>query len=185
MLCLLMAAADESDREKIVYIYTAYHDDMIKFAKHRLRNAGVANCDGDAEDVVQNTFLKIVRNIDTVDTAGGDKKLRAYLLTIVANEVLDLVGDRDRFDEIESYDDVPSDDDFVAALETRERYAAVVSAIKRMNEKYSTVMYYRYCREMSIAEIAALTGISEKAVYARIARGKRILLKTLAKEGAI
>lgn len=48
MLCLLMAAADESDREKIVYIYTAYHDDMIKFAKHRLRNAGVANCDGDA-----------------------------------------------------------------------------------------------------------------------------------------
>lgn len=84
-----------------------------------------------------------------------------------------------------SYDDVPSDDDFVAALETRERYAAVVSAIKRMNEKYSTVMYYRYCREMSIAEIAALTGISEKAVYTRIARGKRILLKTLAKEGAI
>ena len=27
MLCLLMAAADESDREKIVYIYTAYHDE--------------------------------------------------------------------------------------------------------------------------------------------------------------
>lgn len=87
MLCLLMAAADESDREKIVYIYTAYHDDMIKFAKHRLRNAGVANCDGDAEDVVQNTFLKIVRNIDTVDTAGGDKKLRAYLLTIVSDKL--------------------------------------------------------------------------------------------------
>ena len=48
-----------------MYIYSHFHDDMIRLAKSRLKNAGYCNYELEAEEVVQESFIKIIKYIDT------------------------------------------------------------------------------------------------------------------------
>ena len=48
-----------------------------------------------------------------------------------------------------------------------------------MNELYSITLNCVYVEDMSIKEVAKMMGISEKAVYSRLERGKEILRNAL------
>ena len=117
MLAFLLTVAGESNREKIEYIYNKYHDDMIRFARHRLKSAGLNSYEVDAEDVVQNAFLKIVKYIDAIDLSRPEKQLKAYVFSIVANETKNVIADREAFDNIDTYFESLSDEDFFAKLQ--------------------------------------------------------------------
>ena len=71
MLQFLLSIADEKDHAKIEYLYNRYHEDMIRFARYRLRQKKMPNYELDAEDAVQNAFLKITKYIDKVDFTRG------------------------------------------------------------------------------------------------------------------
>lgn len=90
MLLFLYTLVDPSDHYKIEYIYNTYHNDMIKLAKSKLKRLGHPNYDLDAEDAVQNAFVKITRYIKNVDISVNHNELKAYVLTTVANEVYNL-----------------------------------------------------------------------------------------------
>ena len=66
MLLFLLSLSDESNYGKIEYIYNTYHDYMMKYAVSKLRSVNRANTFYDAEDAVQNTFMKIVKHIDNI-----------------------------------------------------------------------------------------------------------------------
>lgn len=179
VLCFLLSIADESQHEKIEYLYTSFHSDMIKYAKYRLNSCGISNYEEDAQDVVQNAFVKIVKYTHAIDFTVGDRKLRAYMLAIVTNEVNNFLND---IDLTEPLDDTLPDDDFFPALQVSSRYDEVVAAIERLDDRYSIALLYRYRENMSIKELATLLGIAEKSVYTRIERGRKLLLKSLGKE---
>ena len=67
-------------------------------------------------------------------------------------------------------------------MSVKESYRNVVKIIKRMDEKYSTVLMYYFCYDMSVKEIARMLNVSENTVYSRFSRGKLILLKTIGGE---
>jgi RNA polymerase sigma-70 factor (ECF subfamily) len=152
---------------------------MIKLARYRLKTAGLPNYEADAEDVVQNAFLKISKYIGRMrrDTCAGEEK--AYVMSVAANEAINAINEYKRFDDIESHEEELSDDSFFDAVVTRETYNAVVEYIKNMDEKYSITLLFYYCEEMSVSEIADMMGVSESTVYSRIRRGKRILLESI------
>lgn len=179
MLCFLLTITDDSSREMIIRIYKTFHDDMIRFAKSRLKNAGSPNYAIDAEDAVQNAFLKLTKYAGSISANTPDRELRACVFSIVSNEVSDiLAGDTD-FDDIDDHTDEIDDDEFCASLAVNERYEEVVAAIRSLDEKYSITLLYRFQKEMTVAEIAGLMGLSEKTVYTRIERGKKLLLDAL------
>ena len=64
-------------------------------------------------------------------------------------------------------------------LDIKHNYDRVVEAISLMNELYSITLNCVYVEGMSIKEVAKMMGISEKAVYSRLERGKQILRETL------
>lgn len=179
MLCFLLSLADESQHAKIEYMYFTHHKDMLKYAKYRLKLCEDPNCELDAEDVVQNAFVKISKYIHAIDFTLSEKELRSYAYTIVANEVYNFLNEQIAFEEI---DDTFPDEDFFEALRIKERYCKVVSIIEKMDERYSIVLLYRYREEMSVKDIASLLGIAEKTIYTRLERGKRLLLQLLEKE---
>ena len=103
MLSFLLTIANESDREKIEYIYYKYHNDMIRFTRCRLKNANVFSYELAAEDVVQNSFLKIVKYIDAIDFTRSEKELKSYIFSIVANEINNYKCDIFEYDDIENF----------------------------------------------------------------------------------
>lgn len=182
MLSFLLTIANESDREKIEYIYYKYHNDMIRFTRCRLKNANVFSYESAAEDVVQNSFLKIVKYIDAIDFTRSEKELKSYIFSIVANEINNYKCDIFEYDDIENFSNNISDDDFLERLQIRIQYDSVVEKIKQLDEKYSITLMFYYCEKMDVKAISNIMGIAEKTVYTRLERGKRLLLEDLLKE---
>ena len=182
MLNFLLMIADESNREKIEYIYYKYHDDMIRFARHRLKYLGISSYELDSEDVVQNAFLKIVKYIDAIDISKPENQLKNYIFSIVVNETLNFMEDNADYDDIDTYIEMP-DEYFFDKLQINIRYEHVVEKIKQLDERYSITLLLYYGEEMDVKKISELMGVAEKTIYTRLERGKKLLLEDLSKEG--
>jgi len=182
MLQFLLTVSDESDHSKIEYIYNKFYAGMMRFALSRLRSYGRRNYMLEAEDALQNAFMKIVKNIDKIDFSRGEKNVKNYCFTILTNEISNLL--QENFENFEIFEEfcLEKEYNFIEELEIKERYDEVVKAIRKLDEKYSYTLYLTFCREMTVNEIAEMMGISTKTVYSRLARGKQLLLDSL--EGA-
>ena len=93
-------------------------------------------CHEDAEDVLQETFLRVYRHLGSFK---GDSKLSTWLYKIATNEVL-------RF--IEKHKQ--SDDD------TAEQLVWLQKAIRHLPEKQRLVFNLRYYDELEYAEISEI-----------------------------
>lgn len=182
MLIFLLSISDKSVAANVERLYRDYYEDLLRFAQGRLKQSGIKNYEIDAEDAVQNAFVKITKYIDKINVGAPEKAVRSYVFSIVANEVTDIVSRDQRCDDIEEYADSLADEEIVEKMSIKESYRNVVKIIKRMDEKYSTVLMYYFCYDMSVKEIARMLNVSENTVYSRFSRGKLILLKTIGGE---
>ena len=185
MLVFLLSVADESDHDKIIYIYRTYHGDMLRFARCRLRTAALPDYETAAEDAVQNAFLKITKHIGSIDFGASEKELKTYILSIVVNETINIINKQKSFDDIDDHANIMSEESFIERLLIKERYDQVMSAIESMDDMYRLALLYRFCKDYSVREIAKFFGAKEKTVYTRIARAQKILLEILDKEKEI
>lgn len=182
MLQYLLLISDEKDSSLIKCIFEKYHNDMIRFAMSRLKKAGFPNSFSDAEDAVQNAFVKITKYVSKIKVNASDKELKAYILTIVANETKNIIENMRDVEEL--VDDMAEldENEFFERLRIRDRYETVIETMEGLDEKYSVTLLYYYQKEMKVKDIAALMGISEKTVYTRLQRGKKLLLQSLGEE---
>ncbi len=183
MLSILLTMVDDDNKPKIRYLYKTYHEDMIRFARAKLRQMNCREYYYDAEDVVQEAFLRIVKYIDHIHIRGDEKSLKAYLLTVVANRIAELSKEAhfEASEEVLAFTE--SEEDFFELLALRERVKAVSFAIEKLDERYKIVLFYHYRREMSVKEIAAVLEIPENTVKTRLARGRAGILKQLGEVG--
>ncbi len=180
MLSMMLMLAAENSRDKLRHLYDTYHLTMLHLARAKLKRGGDFNAALDAEDVVQNAWCRIVKSLDAIDFSKNERVIKSYILTIVSNESARFLRERSVEHEPEQ---AVEEEDFVEQLQLRERYRAVVEAIKRLDEKYSNTLYLHYVMERSVKEVADMLGVPEKTVYTRIQRGKKKLLEHLRKEG--
>ena len=75
-----------------------YHDDMIRFAKGRLKQKRIPSYEIDAEDAVQNSFVKIIKYIDMINLSAPEK-IKSYVYVAVPATILQFI-----IGEIGSYD---------------------------------------------------------------------------------
>ena len=182
MLQFLFTICDEKYHSQIEYLYTTYYDDMIRFATSKLRVMRRNNPRLDAEDAVQNSFLRIGKYIDKVKFSDNQRQLKNYLLTIVTHEVIRLVEtNSENIDYVEEFCD-DSGYDFVEELNIKEQYNAVVKEIERMDDIYGSTLFLAYCEELTVNEIAEMMGVPTKTVYTRLSRGKVILRNKMLKK---
>ena len=186
MLIYLLSIADEDKKQDVIYIFNKYHTEMLTAARVQFKNAGVPNWELEAEDAVQNAFVKITRHINTIKGKVKEENVRAYLYAITNNEVNVIISDNIRSNtDSADVEDMIDDEDFIRRLEMKEQYDIVVEAIKLLDEKYSSVLLFHFCGEMKVPQLAKLLGLKPKTVYNRIERGKRCLLELLKEEGKI
>lgn len=187
MLAFLLTIADESDRDKVLHIYDKYYIDMMNFAKYYLKKRSDSNIQKNAEDAVQNTFVRIIKFIRLIDFNRENDDIRKYLISIVCHEVLDILNGTDNLCDLDEVKDVAcneNDEYFISRLDIKERYQEVVRAIQMLDEKYSLILFEFYCMDQSVKDIADRLGVPPKTVYTRLERGKQMLLERLGNGGA-
>ncbi|MBE6697644.1 MAG: sigma-70 family RNA polymerase sigma factor [Ruminococcaceae bacterium] len=183
MLSFLLTMADEQYRERIERLYKRYHKPMLKIAKQRFVNALRSNPTLDAEDAVQAAFMGLVRYAHAVPFDRPRAELEAYVFTVLHHEISKILDQPEQTFEIDSREllDQESLQDFGERLYIRDKYAQIVAFIRDMDPKYSTVLLLRYGNELTVEQIAKLTGLPQPTVYSRLRRGKQQLLEKFGK----
>ena len=85
MLALLLSICDPKYHDRITMLVNTYHDDLLIYAKYILKNAGMASYRHDAEDVVQNLYMKLARYCESVRFHESPQVMRGYLNKIMKN----------------------------------------------------------------------------------------------------
>ncbi|MEU2784838.1 MULTISPECIES: RNA polymerase sigma factor [Streptomyces] len=149
-----------------------------------LRAAAALGAGADAEDVVQQAFVKAYCSLGRFKEGSA---FRPWLLSIVANETRNTVRAAARRRTLagreaalaEADPLIPeSADPAVAALE-RERRAALQAALGRLSEEHRLVVTYRYLLEMDETETAQALGWPRGTVKSRLNRALRKLGRLL------
>ena len=128
-----------------------------------------------AEDIVQETFIKVMRSLATYR---GDGPIAAWLYRIGYREAITATRKRRETpldpDEMLAAGDRPvtSVEDVVLAPELTQRLDA---AIARLAEPLRSAFVLRDIEQLSTAEVAQALDISESAVKMRLARARQAL----------
>ena len=149
-----------------------------------LRAAAALGAGADAEDVVQQAFVKAYCALGRFRDGMAFKP---WLLAIVANETRNTVrraarqrtlADREAA-LVKAQPLIPeSADPAVATLEA-ERRAALLAALEKLSEEHRLVVTYRYLLEMDEPETAQALGWPRGTVKSRLNRALRKLARLL------
>jgi RNA polymerase sigma-70 factor (ECF subfamily) len=163
------------------------HKNKIYVLIHRL----VGNKEN-AEDIIQETFLKA---IDNISQFRGDSSFGTWLYSIALNlsrahfakqKQMDLLPIEDYLplsgDAHEGHSQLLDWQDPHKVLEIKEIRETVNRALAELPLKYREAFLLRYYNELSVKEVAKLIGESVAATKSRILRARLALRDYLAKE---
>ena len=144
----------------------------------------------DAEDLVQETYLKAFRASDRFEPGTN---LKAWLFTILHNTARNRVRDRAReavtFDSetVDRAVDAPPDPVAGRLIDTPETLLIretldpdLKAAVEALPDAFRQAVWLRDVEEFSYAEIAQMLTIPVGTVMSRISRGRRMLFDRLA-----
>jgi RNA polymerase sigma-70 factor (ECF subfamily) len=134
-----------------------------------------------AHDVMSLTFLKAYRAFDRYDTR---RPLRHWLLRIATNEAISYVRKRGRdlrrrvgVEEASGIPDATLSPD--AESVAREDRARIRAAVAELPELYRVVIVLRYFNDLSVEEIAQVTGRPASTIGVQLLRGRGLLRRAL------
>jgi RNA polymerase sigma-70 factor, ECF subfamily len=135
----------------------------------------------DAEDAVQEAFVRVLRHRDTL---GEVRDHRVWLIRIVWNIVLDRkrrAKTRPETDDVaELVRVLPSTglsaEEFAAAAQ---HHAHVLACVDRLPEKEREVLVLSAFEELTSVEIASVLGITESSVRSRLFRARKLIAGAL------
>ena len=182
---VLVAQAKAGDQNAFSELVNRYERKIYRLAKNITRN------DEDAEDVLQDAFLKAYTHLDNFK---GDSKFYTWIVRIAVNEALMRLRKRktDR--------SVPLDEPVELGEETVQREIAVWDdnpeqryskeewrhildeAVDSLKPDFRTVFVLRDIEELSTEETAETLGISVPAVKSRLLRARLALRERLTRQ---
>ncbi len=133
-----------------------------------------------AEDIVQEVFLKAYRNLDKFKNGS---KISTWLYSIARNETINrITRNRPKEEQMSQYDaeNFPlsgniQDESFIKAQEA-EKFR---KALENLGEGHRLILELRYLEEKPYIEIAQIMGLKINTVKVRLLRAKKALQKNL------
>lgn len=177
-----LEALHAGDPEEFARLVDAYSSKIYRLATKML------NHQQDAEDVLQETFLKAYRGIKSFD---GRSKISTWLFRIATNEAL-MVLRRKHPDTVSIDEPVETEEgekepvqivdwcclpeEELLSEETKEK---LDEAVQRLPERLRVVFLLRDINDLSTHETAEILGLSDTAVKTRLSRARLRLREEL------
>lgn len=148
--------------DSIDFVVIKYSDTLYKIAIVMLCNRP------DAEDAVQDTFIKYVKMHPSFE---NEEHRKAWLIRVLSNRCKDIIRYRSKrsfldLESISEYFEEESDTEIFMCLST-------------LPEKYKKVLYLYYVEGYSVSDIANIIGKTNSAVKMRLKKGREILRENL------
>ena len=165
-------------------VYRQFHMPLVRYMARMVSPH-------DAEDLAQEAFSKIAKNLDGFE---GRAKLSTWIYRIATNTALDrLRRNKGRRIEIPLMEEIerphssdrtapePDDSPLSHVIES-EMNACIRQQVDKLPQKYRTVMALSSMEELQNREIADILEISLEAVKMRLHRGRAMLKEILENE---
>lgn len=170
----MIMRARQGDREALAQLYRLYRDNVYRICLRMVRNPS------DAEDLVQETFLRVMNKIHTFR---GDSQFTTWLYRVTKNvalmqlrkpkfATLDVDETRDRDEFLESINRAGSQQD---ADEQATDGVLLEVAIQQLPSGYGKVLVLHDVLGYRHTEISKLTGITANNSKSRLCRARRML----------
>lgn len=181
----LVARAKAGDAQAFTDLVNHYERKIYRLAKHITQN------DEDAEDVLQETFLKAYEHLDNFQ---GNSKFYTWIVRIAVNESLMKLrkrkGDRtvpldepvDTGEEMVTREIAVWDDNPEQRYSREEIRDILDKAVEGLKPDFRTVFMLRDIEELSTEETAEALGISIPAVKSRLLRARLALREKLTRQ---
>jgi RNA polymerase sigma-70 factor, ECF subfamily len=182
---LLVQRAKAGDPEAFTELVERYQRKIFRLAKNITRN------DEDAEDVLQEAFLKAYEHLGSFE---GNSKFYTWIVRIAVNEALMKLRKRKGDKEVSLDEPVDLGEEEVkrevAVWEDNpeQRYGRdemqhiLNEAVEGLKEDFRTVFVLRDIEELSTEETAESLGISVPAVKSRLLRARLALREKLTRK---
>lgn len=126
----------------------------------------------DAEDAVQDLFVKLWGNRDQLDTV---LNFKAYCTTLMKNLCIDRLRKEQRVQAMEPGPDIAETRRVDEDYDAREKLERVMAAIERLPARQRDVMKMYVFEEMSYEEIAEKTGMSNLTLRVLLSNARKSL----------
>jgi len=139
----------------------------------------------DAEDVVQDTYLRLYENVDKIERVANKE---AYLCTMVRNACLNKLRSHHYETDMEEAEDTPDVADTTGQdrLEAADSRSFWTKLLGGLSPKARRIVTLRHIGEYSTHDIALLTGETDSNVRSTLSRArcqlKEAYLRTLREE---
>lgn len=182
MLCFAAFEDHCGNTQKFERVYQKYHKPVYYCALNILKDHGFA------EDALQETFLRVSKNLHKIDEVDCNKTFN-FLVTIVRNVSFTMLR-KQRGDQVLSADELELDiEDSAVSVEdlvvSTDNVRRLMQQIATLKEELRQPLLLRYVNHMSEKEIANALGISTANVAVRIHRAKKKLSTILTSEGVL
>lgn len=132
----------------------------------------VVKNDADAGEVISESIYRAYKNIDTLKKISSFK---SWILRIVHNTAVEMIRKNSKVMYVDEIMDTPNEgeeDELTTKLVLRE-------AVKKLKQPYRTTVILFYYENLSLSEIADITGAGISAVKKQLSRARGILYDTL------
>ena len=164
----LIEAFQEGDEFAFVSLYNRYKDAVYGFCLKMVAE------DALAQDVMQETFLRVYENRGRLTKAGAFK---SWMFTIARNQCLNQLRSAKRTVALDLSPELPAPEPGrpLARLERSDRVALVNHCLAQLKPSYREVIVLREYQNLSYKEIAAVTRSTLSAVKSRLFKARRKL----------
>ena len=163
MLLLLLLRMQTAEKVSIETIWRQFAAPLREFIRKRVANGH------DADDILQQVFLRIQTRLDSLRDA---EKLQGWLYQIARHTIIDHYRSRRPLPELAPAEDEPSRCEL-------EVHASIAVMIEQLDAKYRDALRLHEYDGLTQTQIAERLGISLSGVKSRIQRGRAQLKKLL------
>ncbi|MDP4121264.1 MAG: RNA polymerase sigma factor [Bacillota bacterium] len=168
----LITSAQSGDKTAFQTLITEYYPNVSKFLLKLTGNEQTA------EDLTQETFIKLIRNIEKYDIY-GTATFATWLITIAKNTHIDwLRKNKNIFVDIDSIE-IPSDVSLEQDVIDKIDIEIAMQNMAALSKEQAEAIRLRHFEHLTLNEIAVMTGTQPKTVKSRIHNGIVKLRATL------
>ena len=164
-------ARQDAEEQTLAALVSQYSGTLYRVAYSVLRNSA------DAEDAVQEAFIRVLRHRDTLSEV---RDQRVWLIRIVWNIVLDRkrrAKTRPETDDVADLARVLPSNGLSAEAQAAaaQHHAHVLACVEKLPTKEREVLMLSAFEELNSVEIATVLGITESSVRSRLFRARNLM----------